>query len=333
MARIEHPKSPLIAKLRGVHLFHFEGAPCAQRVRFALAEKGLIRGQEVPWNADTPASLEASRDTWVSRHVSLIKKHHLTDEYAAIQPNMVVPALVHDGRLYVESMEIIEYLDETWRPNPLMPTDPNAAALARSLVEEGKRLHVSVRYVSFRWGLGRFGKLNAKEEETLRRLEPVGSPEELAGFYGRYDRGTIAEETFHEHLDALERGYAALEELLTGDGRPFLTGKAFSVADIIWAIKVLRIHECGYPFQRNFPALFAWFARVSQRRGFQDGVMQRHRTLNRAFRVKSTIENMLGVGLQRASQRQMRGSGSGGAPIAAQENAKNDQSGSSPSMT
>ena len=333
MARIEHPSSPLIAKLRGVHLFHFEAAPCAQRVRFALAEKGLIRGKEVPWNTDRPSSLEAAPGTWVSRHVSLIKKHHLTDEYAAIQPNMVVPALVHDGKLHVESMEIIEYLDETWRPNPLMPTDPKASALARSLVEEGKRLHVSVRYVSFRWGLGRFGKLTPKEEATLRRLEPAGSPEKLAGFYDQYDRGAIEEETFRGHLDALERGYASLETLLQSDGRPFLTGDTFSVADIIWAIKVLRIHECGYPFQQNFPALFAWFTRVSERRGFQDGVMQRHRTLNRAFRVKSTIENMLGVGLRRASQDRSRAPGSPRAPLAAQENAKNDQSGSSPSMT
>ena len=39
MPRIDHPKSPLVPKLQGLHLFHFEGAPCAQRVRFALAER------------------------------------------------------------------------------------------------------------------------------------------------------------------------------------------------------------------------------------------------------------------------------------------------------
>jgi hypothetical protein len=31
---------------------------------------------------------------------------------------------------------------------------------------------------------------------------------------------------------------------------------------MIWSIKVLRIHECGYPFARNFPALHAWYERA-----------------------------------------------------------------------
>ncbi|MGI9590227.1 MAG: glutathione S-transferase family protein [Myxococcota bacterium] len=302
MPQVANPRSPLVGQLRGVHLFHFEGAPCAQRVRFALAEKGLTRGKEVPWSSAAPETLAAESGTWTSRHVSLIKKQHLTEAYAAIQPNMVVPALVHDGRLYIESMDILEYLDQAWPEAPLMPEDPAAAAHARELIEWGKQLHVSVRYVSFRWGLGRLARLDPKSERKLEELEREGSPEKLGEFYRRYDRGEIEDATYREHLAALEHGYATLDELLERDGRPFLTGPAFSAADIIWSIKVLRIHECGYPFARNFPALHAWYERVSQRRGFQEGVMARHRHLSRAFRIKAAVENLLGVGLRGVSR-------------------------------
>lgn len=301
MARVDHPESPLVAKLSGLHLFHFEGAPCAQRVRFALAEKGLVRGRDVPWSSDAPETLAAPPGTWTSRPVSLIRREHLSEAYAAIHPDMVVPALVHDGVLRLESMDIVRYVDDAFAGPQLIPADPAAAAHAAELVERGKTLHVSVRYVSFRWGLGRLGKLDAEAEATLKRLERQGSPEQLVSFYARYDRDQIDETTFLAHLRALEAGYADVEKRLA-DGRPFLVGDAFSVADIIWSLTVLRIRECGYPFDR-FPALSRWYARIEQRPGFRNGVMARHRTLSRVLRLKAALENLFGVGLRAASSK------------------------------
>ena len=43
MPKVEQPASPIPGALKGLHLFHFDGAPCAQRVRFALGEKGLAK--------------------------------------------------------------------------------------------------------------------------------------------------------------------------------------------------------------------------------------------------------------------------------------------------
>lgn len=302
MARIDQPRSPLVAQLSGLHLFHFEGAPCAQRVRFALAEKGLVRAAEVEWDSDARSTLQAKEGTWTSRHVSLIKKQHLTEGYAEIHPNLVVPALVHDGALHIESMDIIDYLDATWPEYPLVPADGATAAHARALVELGKQLHVSVRYVSFRWGLGRLGKLSEAEEARLKGLEHADSPERLVQFYSAFDRDDIDMQTYARHLAALENGYAMINDLLTSDGRPFLTGSSLSVADIIWSIKVLRIHECGYPFRRNFPALFDWYERVSERPGFQSGVMANHGVMSAAFRAKSAIANAFGRGLRQVSR-------------------------------
>jgi len=301
MAIIEAPKSSLVPRLQGLHLFHFDPAPCAQRVRFALAEKGLLRGREVRWDADSPDALAGEPGGWVSRHVSLIRRDHMTDTYAAIHPNMVVPALVHDGRLHIESMDIVRYIDDTWPHNRLFPEDPAAAELANALVERGKQLHVSVRYISFRWGLGRLGKVGAREEASLRRLEQKESPEQLFAFYSNYNRDSIDQGTYDRHLRALEEGYAWLERLLQSDGRSFLAGNTFSIADIIWSCKVLRISECGYPFQRNFPALSAWYARVSGRPAFRDGVMHGHKVMSRVFRLKAGLDNMLGRGLEQAS--------------------------------
>lgn len=292
-----------MGKLRGVHLFGFDGAPCSQRVSFALAEKGLVRGATVPWASDEPSTLVAREGSYTFRPVSLIRQEHLSEAYAAIQPNMVVPALVHDGALHVESMDIIDYLDTRWPANPLTPTEPDRRRLCEDLVTLGKSLHVSVRYVSFRWGLRGLGKIDAAHEAELRALERDGSPEKLVEFYSRFNRDAIDAETYLQHLRALESGWSEQNARLAADGRPFLTGATFSKADIIWAIKVLRILECGYPFADNFPALDSWFRRVRERRGFRDGVMRTHRAMSLAFRAKAALENLLGIGIRGASRR------------------------------
>lgn len=301
MAIIESPKSALVPKLTGVHFFGFDSAPCSQRVSFALAEKGLTRSKSVPFTSDAPADLNAGSGTYVFREVSLVKQVHLSADYAAIQPNMVVPALVHDGVLHIESMDIVKYIDETWPQNPLVPGNPEAAKLAEELVDLGKQLHVSVRHVSFHWGFGSMAKTSDATLQTIRKLEQSGSPEQLAAFYTKFNADAIDDSVNLEHLRALEKGWGEQEQRLA-DGRPFLTGDTFSKADIIWAIKVLRIFECGYPFKKNFPALYAWFQRVQKRPGFQQGVMRRHKKYARLFRVKSAIEHLFGGGIRKVSQ-------------------------------
>ncbi|RVW56606.1 putative glutathione S-transferase [Vitis vinifera] len=42
-----------------------------------------------------------------------------------------IPVLVHNGKPVAESLVILEYIDETWKHNPILPTDPYEKAMAR----------------------------------------------------------------------------------------------------------------------------------------------------------------------------------------------------------
>ncbi|GMH10192.1 hypothetical protein Nepgr_012033 [Nepenthes gracilis] len=42
-----------------------------------------------------------------------------------------VPVLIHNGKVIAESQVILEYIDETWKENPIMPQDPYERAIAR----------------------------------------------------------------------------------------------------------------------------------------------------------------------------------------------------------
>ena len=300
MPRIESPASPLMPRLKGLHLFHFDGAPCAQRVRFALGEKGLQRGREVRFDASTPQSTEGEQGRWVSRVVSLAKKDHMTESYALIHPDMVVPALVHDGTLYLESRDIIEYLDEAFGGPPLIPLDLGQREETMVLVEEAKQLHLSIRYVTFHWGLGRLAMLSRKERENLKKLAALGNDgENLVSFYDAYSTGAIPESIFAGHLSKLCQAFKRLDKRMQ-DGRQFLMGETLGIADIFWSMKVLRLAETGYPFAQFHPRLNQWYELICARDSFQNEVMGKHRLTNRVFRIKSGLENALGLGLKQA---------------------------------
>ena len=306
MPHVANPKSALVGKLEGLHLFHFDGAPCAQRVRFALREKGLKRGREVVFDDDAPAACEGEAGAWVSREVSLIRKDHLTPAYAEIHANLVVPALVHDGELILESMDIIAYLDEALGGPALVPKDDaDVAADAAELTRLGEELHRSIRFVTFRWGLRGLARLNRKEEQNLRALlAGSADDEQLVRFYEGFDSKSFPDAIYVEHLEKLNAAFRAHEGRLQ-DGRAFLTGAHLTMADVLWAMKTLRLTECGYPFATCFPAWHAWYGRITSRPAFQEGVMGKHRFLSKAFQMKARVEDLLGIGLRREVLRRL----------------------------
>lgn len=295
---IDQPASPLPAKLRGVHVFHDGVATCAQRVRFVLAEKGFARGHDVRWDADDAATLCApDAMTYVSRPVSIRRKQNMTPAYAEIQPNMVVPALVHDGVLHIESVDIIDYIERTWPEPALVPADPEKAATCRELVARAKALHLSIRFILFRWALpGSVGKLSAEQRQALRELEREDSPEQLADFYERYSTDAFPDAVFVKHLRDLERGFEHVESML-GDGRPWLLGDDFTMADIMWSLKMMRLWEIRYPFDSHFPALGAWYARATSRPGFREAVWRDARRMSTIVRTWSAACHLVGRGV------------------------------------
>ncbi|MFO1412499.1 MAG: maleylacetoacetate isomerase [Burkholderiales bacterium] len=94
-------------------LYDYFRSSAAYRVRIALNLKGLS-----PERA----------------FVHLRKGAQRGDDYLAVNPQGLVPALVTDGGdVLTQSLAIIEYLDETQRDPPLLPADPAGRARVRSI--------------------------------------------------------------------------------------------------------------------------------------------------------------------------------------------------------
>jgi len=100
-----------------VKLYSYFRSSAAYRVRIALNLKGI------------------AYET-VSVHLVKDGGHNKRPEFRAVNPQMRVPALVTAaGDVLIQSLAIIEYLDETHPEPPLLPRDPTARAKVRALAD------------------------------------------------------------------------------------------------------------------------------------------------------------------------------------------------------
>jgi maleylpyruvate isomerase len=65
--------------------------------------------------------------------VDLRKEQHLSSAYKALNPQGLVPALVSDGKVLIQSPAIIEWLEERYPDPALLPADPEVRARVRAL--------------------------------------------------------------------------------------------------------------------------------------------------------------------------------------------------------
>lgn len=100
----------------GIVLYTYWRSSAAYRVRIGLELKGLA---------------------WEARPVHLVREggeQHL-DAYRTLNPQQLVPTLLHDGQVLTQSLAIVEYLDERFPQVPLLPADAAGRARVRALAQ------------------------------------------------------------------------------------------------------------------------------------------------------------------------------------------------------
>ena len=126
---------------QGLHLFHAMGSTCSQKTRIFLRSKGL---------------------SWTSHHLNLANKEHLKPYFMGINPRGLVPVLVHDGKVIIESNDILQYLETTF-PEPSLIPDSLSNQVSALLKEEDD-LHLDIRALTMRFVFPLFLVKRAEKE-------------------------------------------------------------------------------------------------------------------------------------------------------------------------
>lgn len=226
-------------------LYNAAYSTCSQKVRICLAEKGIC---------------------YEERQIDLGKNEHLTTEYLALNPNGVVPTLVHNDNVITESSVIVEYLDEVFPDPPLSPGEPVLRAKMRAWMRFLDEVPTAaVRIPSFNRVLrARFDGLDHETFlKTHAELRPIRKH-----FYQHMGPRGFRRQDVEASLEQLQQTAERMEAALrTG---LWLVGEMFTLADIILAPLIDRMDDLGLNYLwKDRPQVAAWFDRMRARPSFE----------------------------------------------------------------
>ena len=223
-------------------LYHSGLTTCSKQVRHCLREKGL--GYE-------------------SRYINLLRFEHLSPQYLKLNPNGVVPTLVHDGHVVINSACINEYLDEVFPAPELSPADPKDRARMRLWTWTADDAHLQgARLTRNRKLKASVEEMNASDIALVLKRMPVPARRE------RWQRQTMGGHSEAEMDTAMEhmRFVAGRMELDLARG-PWLARETFSLGDISMASLIHRTLELfpdALP-RAAYPRLNDWYERLMAR--------------------------------------------------------------------
>ncbi|WP_417317732.1 glutathione S-transferase family protein [Emcibacter sp.] len=232
-----------VLNLKGLHLFHTNVSNCSTRVRLLLEEKGL---------------------SWTSHHLNLVKRENLTESYFRIHPNGLVPALVDDGVPVTDSIDILYYLEEKYPQPAFLPQDSNSREEIRRWIDLAGEIHVKgVKTFVY----GKAG-LVTKDRSEMDRYEKLAPGRELVEFHWKSIEGFPAED-IEAAVAILQDSFERVEAQL--EGRTYLVGDSYSLADITWVVQYVLLTGKGYDFT-PYPNIRRWVAHLEERRAFNRAV-------------------------------------------------------------
>jgi glutathione S-transferase len=226
-----------------IQLYQFSQSTCSQKARLCLAEKGIAYDRI---------------------EVNLKTREHLEDWSLQINPNGVVPSMVHDGAVILDSSVICEYLDEVFPEVPLAPRD----AVGRAAMRAWMRFLEEVPTTAIR--VPTFNKIFSKVDTSSENADFETWTDKMPlrkAFYRRMQQGGFAAKDVEDSLERLRMTLNRAERQLTST--PFLAGDEFSIADIVLIPTIVRMEDLGLDEEwAGLSAFTQWYERVKARPSF-----------------------------------------------------------------
>jgi len=224
-------------------LYNASISTCSQKVRMVLAEKNL---------------------DWVDRRLSFSLREHLAPEYLRINPNGVVPSLVHDGGVVIDSSVINEYLDDAFPAVPMRPAKLIELAHMRAWRQYIDEVPTpSIRYPSFNaYFVAMFPQGSDADFENYAARLPLRKD-----FYLKMGRTGFPQSEVDAALGRLRQTLERMEASLKKT--QWLAHDMFTLADISIMPTIVRMEDLFLAhIWKDLPAVTDWYRRLRARPAF-----------------------------------------------------------------
>lgn len=230
-----------------IDLYHFWDSPCCFKVRAVLGEKGL---------------------DWTPHLIASVQFDHFQPDYQALNRHAIVPTLIHDGDVLIQSGVIAEYLEDAFPAVRLTPKAPVARARMREwMAEEQAYLFPLIVVMSF--NLMMTLRAEAYSMDQLKEWAKRHPDQQRAQGYLRRVTDPIDREAVAAAADKFAWHMGYLDGQMADSGGPWLCGADYSLADLsigplfdrIEHLDLMRIVD-------RTPRVAAWWERMKARPAF-----------------------------------------------------------------
>lgn len=203
-------------------LYNAPQSTCSQRVRMVLHAKDVA---------------------FEEHKLDLLRGDQLQPDYLKLNPNGVVPTLVDEGRIIIDSSVIMEYLDEVFCDiEKLVPTEPVARASMRSLMRffdevPAAAIRIPTYNLAF---LPRFQAMSEDQFRAMAESKPLRKE-----FLLRMGRSGFPDTEMQSAMARLSQTVERMAAQIEVSGGPFLLGTPMTLADIAVMPTVVRLEDLG----------------------------------------------------------------------------------------
>ena len=245
-------KTREILEWKGIHLLNYQFSACSMKTRIYLNLKNI---------------------PFKSHQINLSAGENFSQWFQGINPRSLVPVLIHDGDVHIESNDILQYLEGCFENNPLIPADKKMKV--SELLSFEDNLHIDIRNITFRFMVpkllnkGKKAKPKSNDKATLNgEADPLDDANR--NFWKEYEEFGIKDEDVRESLSKMNSALKNIDSILNGN--EYILGSNLSVIDIAWFIYVTRIQHANYPLQERHPNVYEWYKRLYKNKKFKDEV-------------------------------------------------------------
>ncbi len=231
-----------------ITLYEHSTSVCVIKVRLTLAEKVI---------------------DYEGRYIDIHRGGQFDAEYLAIHPGAVVPAMVHDGNVILESSVIQYYLDDVFGDQPMMPEQPLARYRVRRLMKMiDDPIHPACGVLTLAIA---FRKAYATPDAVEARLAKIPDPRRRQRQRSVFEHG-LGSPLVIDALGDFDRLLGEMETTLAAGA--WLGGEIYSLADAAATPYVNRLAMLGLldAWRDRVPGVMDWFDRIRARPSFDRAI-------------------------------------------------------------
>ena len=204
--------------MKNVTLYHHGPSTCSQKVRMILELKNI---------------------SYESKIIDLLAGEQHAPEYVKLNPNHLVPTLVTDDGVLIESSVINEYLDDNFPGIPAKPSDPFSIAKMRLWVKYIDVYHPQCGSITY--GIGMRNILIQKPKDELD--QEIASIPDLVKRKNRRDLVDMGLEA-PVLMEALKQTQVLLDKLEQElENSDWLFNNLFGIADAATLPYIIRMEQ------------------------------------------------------------------------------------------